>query len=142
MKVRLCLVAQSCPALCHPMDCSPPGTSVHEDSPGKNTGVGSLSLLQRNLPDPGIKRGLLHRRQILHQLGNQGSSSGQHIHFPCPPKPEKQTYFNQSVSAARSGIDYFAHHCIGNSAWHAIDNQLTGVGFRSTFNCGGKEVEA
>ena len=25
----LCLVAQSCPTLCHPMDCSPPGSSVH-----------------------------------------------------------------------------------------------------------------
>ena len=25
----LCLVAQSCPALCDPMDCSPPGFSVH-----------------------------------------------------------------------------------------------------------------
>ena len=29
-----------------PMDCSPPGSSVHGDSPGKNTGVGSHSLLQ------------------------------------------------------------------------------------------------
>ena len=27
--VTICLVAQSCPTLCHPMDCSPPGTSVH-----------------------------------------------------------------------------------------------------------------
>ena len=25
----LCLVAQSCPTLCDPMDCSPPGSSVH-----------------------------------------------------------------------------------------------------------------
>ena len=24
-----CLVAKSCPILCHPMDCSPPGSSVH-----------------------------------------------------------------------------------------------------------------
>ena len=39
----------------HPMDCSPPGSSVHGDSPGQNTGVGSLSLLQGNLPNPGIK---------------------------------------------------------------------------------------
>ena len=34
----LCLVAQSCPTLCDPMD-FPPGPSVHGDSPGKNTGV-------------------------------------------------------------------------------------------------------
>ena len=28
------------------MDCSPPGSSVHGDSPGKNTGVGCHALLQ------------------------------------------------------------------------------------------------
>ena len=36
----LSLVAQSCLTLCNRMDCSPPGSSVHGDSPGKNTGVG------------------------------------------------------------------------------------------------------
>ena len=33
------LVTQSCPTLCNTMDCSPPGSSVHGTSPGKNTGV-------------------------------------------------------------------------------------------------------
>ena len=37
---------QSCPTLCDPMDCSPPGSSVHGDSLGKNTGVGCHTLLQ------------------------------------------------------------------------------------------------
>ena len=32
--------AQLCPSLCNPMDCSPPGSSVHGIFPGKNTGVG------------------------------------------------------------------------------------------------------
>ena len=50
----LCLVAQSCPTLCNPMDCSLPGCSVHGDTPGKNTGVGCLALLQ-DLPNPGIE---------------------------------------------------------------------------------------
>ena len=27
-----CLVAKSCPTLCDPMDCNPPGTSVHDVS--------------------------------------------------------------------------------------------------------------
>ena len=31
----MCLVAQSCPTLCDLMDCSPPGSSDHGDSPGK-----------------------------------------------------------------------------------------------------------
>ena len=40
------LVAQSYPTLCDPMDCSPPGSSVHGDSPGMSTGVGCHALLQ------------------------------------------------------------------------------------------------
>ena len=35
----LCLVAQSCPTLCDPMDCSPADSSVREDSLGKSTRV-------------------------------------------------------------------------------------------------------
>ena len=38
----LCLVSQLCLTLCDPMDCSPPGSSVHGDSPGTNTGVGCM----------------------------------------------------------------------------------------------------
>ena len=30
------LLAQLCPTLCDPLGCSPPGSSVHGDSPGKN----------------------------------------------------------------------------------------------------------
>ena len=37
----LCWVTQSYPALCNLMDCSPPGSSVHGNSPGKNTGRSS-----------------------------------------------------------------------------------------------------
>ena len=48
MRVRL--VAQSCLTLCNPMDCSPPGSSVHGDSPGKNIGVGCHALLQGIFP--------------------------------------------------------------------------------------------
>ena len=41
----LCLVA-----LCDLMHCSPRGSSVHGDSPGKNTGVGCHALLQGIFP--------------------------------------------------------------------------------------------
>ena len=37
---------QSCLTLCDSLDCSPPGTFVHGDSPGKNTRVGRHPLLQ------------------------------------------------------------------------------------------------
>ena len=38
---------QSSLTLHDPMDNSPPGCSVHGDSPGKNAGVGCHALLQR-----------------------------------------------------------------------------------------------
>ena len=66
----VCLVTHSCPTLCDPMDCSPPGFSVHEDSPGKNTGVGFHALLQGIVPTQGSNSGLPHCRQILYQLSH------------------------------------------------------------------------
>ena len=39
------------------MDCSTPGSSVHGDSPGKNTGVYPPILSPGELPDPGIEQG-------------------------------------------------------------------------------------
>ena len=68
LKVKV-LVAQSCPTLCNLMDYSLPGSSVH----GKNTGVGSHSLLQEIFPTQGSNPGLLHRRWILYHLSHQGS---------------------------------------------------------------------
>ena len=40
-----CLITQSCLTLCDPTDCNLPGSSVHVDSPGKNTRVGCHALL-------------------------------------------------------------------------------------------------
>ena len=69
----VCLVAQSCPTLCDTMDCSPPGSSVDGDSPGKNTGVGCHALLQGIFLTQGLNPGLPHCRQILYCLSHQGS---------------------------------------------------------------------
>ena len=43
------------------------------NSPGQNTGVGILSLLQGIFPTQGLKPGLLHCRWILHQLSHKVS---------------------------------------------------------------------
>ena len=59
------------------MDCRPPGSSVHVDSPSKNTVVGYHFLpwvgifpsLGWDLSFPG----LLHCRQILYHLSHHGS---------------------------------------------------------------------
>ena len=48
----LCLVTQFCLTLCNL-----PGSSVHGDSSGKNTGVSCHDLLQGNLPNPEIEPG-------------------------------------------------------------------------------------
>ena len=53
------LVVQSSLTLCNPMDYSPSGSSVHEDSPGKNTGVGCHALLQGIFPTQGWNPRLL-----------------------------------------------------------------------------------
>jgi len=43
------------------------------NSPGQNTGVASLSLLQGILPTQGSNPGLPNCRQILYQLSHKGS---------------------------------------------------------------------
>ena len=69
----MCLLAESCPTLCDPVDNSPPGSSVRGDSPGKNTGVGGHALFQRIFPTQGLNPGLLHCRPILYHLSHWGS---------------------------------------------------------------------
>ena len=67
------LAAQLCLTLFNPMDCSPPGFSVHGDSPGKNAGVGCHALFQGIFPTQGSNPGLLHCRQTVYHLSHQGS---------------------------------------------------------------------
>ena len=68
-------VPQSCLTVCDPMNYmySP------WNSPGQNTGVGSLYFLQGIFPTQGSNPGLLHCIWILYQLSCQGSS----IHLQC-----------------------------------------------------------
>ena len=60
---------QSCLTLYNPMECSPPGSCVHGDSPWKNTGVSSHDLLQGIFLTQGSNLCLLcllHCRWIIH----------------------------------------------------------------------------
>ena len=59
-------VTQLCPTLCDPMDSS-------WNSPGQNTGVGGLSLLQGIFPTQGSNLALLYCRWILYHLSHKGS---------------------------------------------------------------------
>ena len=66
-------VAQSCPTLCDPMDCSLPGSSVHGIFPGNGTGMDCHFLLQGIFLTQGSNLGLPHCRQMLYRLSHQGS---------------------------------------------------------------------
>ena len=62
----LFLVAKSCLTLCDPMDHSPPGYSVHRESPGKNAGMCCYALLQGIFPTQGSNPDLPHCGQIFY----------------------------------------------------------------------------
>ena len=61
-------VSQSCLTLCDPHGLYSPW-----HSPGQDTGVGSLSLLQGIFPTQVSNTGFPHHRQILYQLSHKGS---------------------------------------------------------------------
>ena len=67
------LVAQSCPTLCDPHGLYPARLLWPWNSPGKNNGVGSHSLLQGIFLTQGSNLGLLHCRQILYHLSHHRS---------------------------------------------------------------------
>ena len=64
------------------------------NSPGQNTGVGSLSLLQGVFPTQGSNPGLPNCRQILYQLSHKGSPRIlEWVTIPSPadlPNPETE----------------------------------------------------
>ena len=65
-------VAQSCPTLCNPIDCSLPGSSVHGIFQARVLEYSSF-LLQSIFPTQGWKPGLPHCRQTLYHLSHQGN---------------------------------------------------------------------
>ena len=71
---QLHLAVQSCPTLCHSMDCSPPGSPSMGILQARKVECRASSLLQGNFLTQDSNRGLLHFRWILYQLSYQGSS--------------------------------------------------------------------
>ena len=65
--------AQLCPALCDPLDYSPPGSSIHRDSPGENTELGCHFLLQGIFATQRLSLHLLHWQADSLPLSHLGS---------------------------------------------------------------------
>ena len=88
------LVAQSCPTFCNPMECSLPDILVHEDSPGKNNGLGCHALLQGIFPTQESNQGLLYYRWILYQLNYQGSPYNIFLYSELAMHPSLHSLFH------------------------------------------------
>ena len=65
------MVSEGCSVMSHSLQ--PHGLYNPWNSPGQNTGVGSLSLLEGLFPTQGWNPGLPHCGKILYQLSHQGS---------------------------------------------------------------------
>ena len=66
-------IAQSCPTLCDPMDCSLPGSSVHGIFLAIVLEWIAISFSRGIFPTQGSNPGLPHCRQMLYSLSHQGS---------------------------------------------------------------------
>ena len=96
------------------------------NSPGQNTGVSSLSLLQGIFPTQGLNPGLPHCRRILNQVSHKRSSfssvqfsrsvmsnslwphESQHARPPCP-SPTPRVYSNPCL------LSWWCHPAISSS---------------------------
>ena len=100
----MCLVAQSCPTLCSLMDCRPPGSSVHGDSPGKNTGedvpeLGIEPYIYIFLGGSDTEESACNARDLgsIPESGRSpGEGNGNPFQYPCLENPHGQ----------RSLVDY------------------------------------
>ena len=84
----MCSVAQSCPTLCSPMDCSPPGSSVHGIFQARIQEWVSMPF-SGNLPDPEIE---------LTSLASPALAGGFFTTKP-PGKPQYRIYIPILISS-------------------------------------------
>ena len=98
------------------MDCSPPGSSVHGDSLGKNTGVCCQFLLQGIFLTQESNPGLLHCRQTLYQLSYEGS--------PFLWRRTKKRQFATAAAAAAAAAAKSLQSC--PTLWDPIDGSPPG----------------
>ena len=106
--MHACSVAQSCLTLCDPMDCSPPGSSVHGILQA-GTRVGCHALLLGIFLTQGLNWGLLY---LLHLTGRFFITSAiweAHGQWVVTSNCVFNSYFLETneVSAFHKFIDYF-----------------------------------
>ena len=119
--VLACQVAQSCPTLCDPMDCSPPGSSVHGIFPGKNTGAGCHALFQGIFPTQGSNPRLL--RLLQRQAGSLAlAPTSMHVSPPSqPPRSPRPSGSSQNTELSSPCVQQLVG---GSGAYAAVERQI------------------
>ena len=93
------------------------------NSPGPNTGVGSLSLLQGIFPTQVLNPGLLHYRWTVYQLSHKGSPAVKHP--PANATDIRDAHFSPGLgrSPGEGNGNPFQYSCLENpidrGAWWA-----------------------
>ena len=93
------------------MDCSPPDSLVHEDSPGKNTGMGCRALLQGIFPTQGSNPHLLNLPTLAREFfitsttWEAGSKNENHKDIPeRGMKNPSRSVFSKLLLFSRSAV--------------------------------------
>ena len=82
------ICAQSCPALCNPMDYSPPRSSVHGILQARILEWVAIPFSRGSSPTQGLNMSLLHCRQILYHVNHWGSLVNLHLSFQTQPEAD------------------------------------------------------
>ena len=118
-------VAQSCPTLSDPMDCSLPGFSIHGIFPGKSTGVGCHYLLQiasagdarDTLMIPGSGRSLGGGHGNPLQYSCQENLRDRRTWWATVHRVTKSWTWLKQLGAYSQGIQYVDLICIDTERW-------------------------
>ena len=94
------------------MDYSPPGSSVHGDSPGKDTGVGCHALLKGIFPTQGLNS---HFLRLLHWQADSLPSS--HLDKANTSFPARLTIGQTEITVQGSDIQSHSGLLSWKSAW-------------------------
>ena len=111
-----CLVAQLCPTLYDPMDCSPPGSSPppHGIFQAKNSGVDGHFFLQGIFPVQESNAHLLHWKVDSLPLSHQGSP---HVDILLKHNFSKKCFYRYFVDILRVVAMYRALQALPK--WHS-----------------------
>ena len=109
------------------------------NSPGQNTGAGSLSLLQGIFPTQGSNSGLLHCRWILYQPSHQGSPGI--LEWVPYPFSRGSSQLRDRTQASRIAGGFFTSWATreAGGSCESDDNREHGVHWWTEWECGRSE---